>query len=118
LMQVYVAKGLGIQLAAWLSIHGTTELYAIILSAAAGMRIGTAIAFPGARSRMTAARDAGHTGATAMIGVVLMLGIAGLLEGFARQLVNTETMRFAIGGTMLLLWLSYFYLLRLAPRGV
>ena len=118
LMQVYAAKGLGVQLAAWLSIHGTTELYAIILSAAAGMRIGTAIAFPGAKSRMTAARDAGHIGATAMIGVVIMLGVAGLLEGFARQLVNTEVMRFTIGGTMLVLWLSYFYLLRLSPRGV
>ena len=67
---------------------------------------------------MTAARDAGHIGATAMIGVVIMLGVAGLLEGFARQLVNTEVMRFTIGGTMLVLWLSYFYLLRLAPRGV
>ena len=48
-----------------------------------------------------------------MVGVVLMLAVAGLLEGFARQLVTTETMRFAIGGTMMVLWLSYFYLLRL-----
>ena len=118
LMQVYVAKGLGLELTAWLSIHGTTELYAIILSAAAGMRIGTAIAFPGAKSRMSAARDAGQLGATTMIGVVIMLAVAGLLEGFARQLVNTETLRFAIGGTMMVFWLSYFYLLRLAPRGL
>jgi uncharacterized membrane protein SpoIIM required for sporulation len=118
LMQVYVAKGLGIELAAWLAIHGTTELYAIILSAAAGFRIGTAIAFPGAKSRMSAARQAGQTGATVMVGVVIMLAIAGLLEGFARQLVNTETFRFAIGGTMMIIWLSYFYLLRLAKRGV
>ncbi len=118
LMQVYVAKGLGVELAAWLSIHGTTELYAIVLSAAAGLKIGTAIAFPGTKSRMSAARDAGQLGATAMVGVVIMLGVAGLLEGFARQLVNTETMRFTIGGTMMLIWLTYFYLLRLAPRGV
>ncbi len=118
LMQVYVAKGLGWQLAGWLSIHGTTELYAIILSAAAGMRIGTAIAFPGAKSRMSAARDAGRLGATAMIGVVIMLAVAGLLEGFARQLVTVDMIRFAIGGGMMLFWFSYFYLLRLSPRGV
>jgi uncharacterized membrane protein SpoIIM required for sporulation len=118
LMQVYVAKGLGMELTAWLSIHGTTELYAIVLSAAAGLKIGTAIAFPGAKSRMSAARDAGRLGATVMVGVVIMLGIAGLLEGFARQLVNTEGMRFTIGGTMMVIWLAYFYLLRLAPRGV
>ncbi len=118
LMQVYVAKGLGIELTAWLSIHGTTELYAIVLSAAAGLRIGTTIAFPGVKSRMSAARDAGQLGATAMVGVVIMLGVAGLLEGFARQLVTTETMRFAIGGAMMTFWLAYFYLLRLSRRGV
>jgi uncharacterized membrane protein SpoIIM required for sporulation len=114
LMQVYVAKGLGVELTAWLSIHGTTEMFAIILAAAAGMRIGTAIAFPGTKSRMTAARDAGAIGATAMVGVVIMLGVAGLLEGFARQLTNTEFARFSIGGAMLIFWLGYFYLLRLA----
>lgn len=113
LFQVYVAKGLGLDLAAWLSIHGTTELFAIILAAAAGMRIGTRIAFPGGKSRMAAAREAGRTGATAMIGVVVMLGVAGLLEGFARQLINGEMLRFVIGGGMMLFWLSYFYLLRL-----
>jgi len=114
LLQVYVAAGLGGELAAWLSIHGTTELFAIVLSAAAGLRIGTRIAFPGGHSRMAAARAAGRTAATAMVGVVIMLGAAGLLEGFARQLVNDQALRFAIGGGMLLFWLGFFYLLRLA----
>ena len=114
LMQVYVAKGLGFELAAWLSIHGTTELYAIVLSAAAGIRIGTRIAFPGGHSRMAAARTAGRTAATAMVGVVIMLAAAGLLEGFARQLVTSQSLRFGIGGAMLLFWLTYFYLLRLS----
>jgi hypothetical protein len=41
-----------------------------------------------------------------------------LLEGFARQLVTVDSIRFAIGGTMMILWFGYFYLLRLAPRGV
>ena len=38
-----------------LSIHGTTELFAIFLAGAAGFRIGTAIAFPGESTRMDAA---------------------------------------------------------------
>jgi hypothetical protein len=45
-----------------------------------------------------------------MIGVVLMLLVAGLLEGFARQLVMQDAGRFAIAGTMLLLWIAYFAL--------
>jgi uncharacterized membrane protein SpoIIM required for sporulation len=114
LLQVYFSKGVGVDLAAWLSVHGTTELFAIVLAAAAGLRIGTRVAFPGALSRMAAARKAGRTAATAMAGVVAMLLVAGLLEGFARQLVNDLTLRFAIGGAMLTLWITYFYLLR--PR--
>src|SRR5206468_7313483 len=41
---VFVPKGLGWNLGGWLIIHGTTEIFAIILAGAAGFRIGTAIA--------------------------------------------------------------------------
>ena len=45
---VFAAKGLGPNVIAWLAIHGTTEIFAICISGAAGVRIGMAIAFPGA----------------------------------------------------------------------
>lgn len=110
MLEIYVGKGLGTELAAWLSIHGTTELFAVVLGGAAGMRIGRAVAFPGGLTRMAAAARAGRVSAAAMVGVVIMLLCAGLLEGIARQLVTNEAMRFSIGGAMLALWLSYFYL--------
>jgi uncharacterized membrane protein SpoIIM required for sporulation len=112
MLQIHVAKGLGVPLAGWLSIHGTTELYAIVISAAAGLHIGTRIAFPGAATRMAAAAKAGRTAGIAMIGVIIMLGIAGLLEGIGRQTINSDTTRFAIGGGMLLFWITYYYLVR------
>lgn len=117
LFQVYAAKGLGIELGGWLSIHGTTELFAIILSGAAGMRIGTAIAFPGKESRLKAATRAGRVSASAMLGVVAMLLVAGLLEGIGRQTITSDIVRYAIGGAMLLFWLSYFYLLPRMAHG-
>lgn len=104
----FVPHGLGWGLFAWLMIHGTTEIAAIAIAAAAGIQIGRAVAFPGDRSRMTAAADAGRRGAIVMIGVILMLLVAGLLEGFARQLVNDDSARLAIGGGMLALWILYF----------
>lgn len=119
LFQVYAVKGLGWELGGWLSIHGTTELFAITLSGAAGMRIGTHIAFPGTQSRLAAAAQAGRVSASVMLGVVAMLLVAGLLEGIGRQTIISDIARYTIGGTMLLLWLSYFYLLprmRHAPR--
>jgi uncharacterized membrane protein SpoIIM required for sporulation len=90
-------------------IHGTTEIFAICISGAAGIRIGMAVAFPGARSRVDSAALAGRTAATAMGGTVLMLAVAGLLEGVGRQVVDDDSLRMLIGAAMLVAWLAYFY---------
>jgi uncharacterized membrane protein SpoIIM required for sporulation len=114
LIAVYAQHGLGWNLVGWLTIHGTTELFAIILAGAAGFKIGLATAFPGSQRRITAAAAAGRSSATIMIGVVIMLLFAGVLEGVGRQLIQSDVVRYAIGLSMLGMWLSYFYL----PRGV
>ena len=117
MLEIYVAKGLGWQLGGWLAIHGTTELFAITLAGAAGMRIGTRVAFPGRETRMAAAARAGRVAATAMMGVVVMLFCAGLLEGIGRQTITSDAVRYAIGGLMLLLWTGYYYLYPAVTRG-
>lgn len=106
----FVPKGLGLQFAAWLAIHGTTELFAIALAGAAGLRIGMAIAFPGRQSRFASAVAAGRTSGAVMLGVVLMLAVAGTLEGIGRQIVTNDWLRVAIGGGALFGWIFYFYL--------
>jgi uncharacterized membrane protein SpoIIM required for sporulation len=106
---VFAAKGLGLNLAAWLMIHGTTEIFAICISGAAGIRIGMAIAFPGKLTRMDSAVRAGRMAATAMAGTVIMLAVAGLLEGVGRQTILDDAMRALIGGAALAGWLVYFY---------
>ncbi len=109
MLWLFDSQGLLIDLAAWLSVHGTTELFAILLSGAAGLHIGRSMAFPGERSLLEAAAQAGQRSAQVMAGVVLMLVIAALLEGFARQLVTDVQQRFLIGGAMLVFWLAYFF---------
>jgi uncharacterized membrane protein SpoIIM required for sporulation len=106
---VFAARGLGAEFAGWIFIHGVTELFAVILAGAAGLRIGWSIAFPGTLSRMAAAESAGRQGAVVMIGVVVMLFIAGLLEGFARQLVTSDALRWSIAVTTAVIWSVYFY---------
>jgi uncharacterized membrane protein SpoIIM required for sporulation len=106
---VFAAKGLGPNLAGWLMIHGTTEIFAICISGAAGMRIGMAIAFPGRAARMDAAVQAGRTAATAMAGTIIMLAVAGLLEGVGRQTITDDSLRMLIGAAVLIGWLAYFY---------
>jgi len=113
MLAVFVPKGLGVGFTGWLFIHGTTELFAITLSGAAGMRIGTAIAFPGRETRTDAAMRAGRSAAVAMGGTIAMLAVAGLLEGIGRQTVVSDGARYVIGTAMLIGWLTYFYF----PRG-
>lgn len=107
---VFASKGLAFNLAGWLMIHGTTEIFAIIIAGAAGTRIGMAIAFPGRLSRLESAVRSGRVAATAMGGTVIMLAVAGLLEGIGRQTITNDLSRYAIGGLMLAGWLTYFYL--------
>ena len=108
-LEVFAARGLGPNVVAWLMIHGTTEIFAICISGAAGIRIGMAIAFPGRLSRMDSAVRAGRTAATAMVGTVIMLSVAGLLEGVGRQTILDDSMRMLIGTAALAGWMVYFY---------
>lgn len=108
MLWLFAHAGLGWQFAAWLSVHGTTELSAITLAGAAGLHIGRTMAFPGPRSVLDAAGHSGRRAAQVMAGVVLMLAVAGLLEGYARQLVEDPAVRGGIGATMLLGWIAYF----------
>ena len=112
MLAVFSSKGLGFDFGGWLFIHGTTELFAAALSGAAGLRIGAAVVFPGARSRLEAAAQAGKTAGKVMVGVILMLFAAGLLEGFGRQLITDTMLRYAIGSLMLLAWIAYYYIPR------
>ena len=117
LYAVFWDKGLGFEFTGWLMIHGVTELFAIVLAGAAGFVIGGAVAFPGQRSRLASARAAGQKAATIAMGCVIMLVFAALLEGFGRQLINSDLIRYLIAGTTLVLWMTYFYMPRREAAG-
>ncbi|EHJ61515.1 stage II sporulation protein M [Novosphingobium pentaromativorans] len=112
MLWLYNGAGLTTDFAGWIAVHGTTEIFAILLAGAAGLHIGRSLAFPGRRPVLQATAQAGRRAALVMAGVVLMLVVAALLEGFARQLVDETAGRFAIGGSMLLIWLGYFFAFR------
>ena len=114
ILALYISRGLGLEMGGWLIIHGSTEMFAIILAGAAGLqdRLGRRLPRRGEQARRgdagRADLGAGHGG------VVAMLACAGLLEGVGRQIIISDMVRYAIGLTMLALWLAYFYLPRRA----
>ncbi|WP_417432870.1 stage II sporulation protein M [Kiloniella sp.] len=105
---LYSERGLGVDVAGWLSIHGTTELLAIILCGAGGLGLAKGIIIPGHKSRLSNLAHEGRQAAKVVIGAVLMLLIAAILEGFGRQWITDTSTRFLIGGSMLVFWGGYF----------
>jgi uncharacterized membrane protein SpoIIM required for sporulation len=116
MLWLYHGQGLTLDLVAWLSVHGTTEIFAILLAGAAGLHIGRSMAFPGRRSVMAAAAEAGQRASLVMAGVVLMMVIAAMLEAFPRQLIDNTPGRLVVGGFMLVFWLTYFFAFARDPQ--
>ncbi len=109
-LSLFASKGLLYELGGWLIIHGSTEISAIVICGAAGLAISRHYVFPGKLSRMEALAKHGKQAAIVAFGCVMMFFAAGLLEGFARQLVNDDLTRYIIGLGIFVLWVLYFSL--------
>lgn len=105
---LHVDRGLGWDLFGWLSVHGVTELSAICIACAGGVQMGAAVLFPGDKRRVDALRTAGQTAVKLAIVAALMLVVAALLEGYARQLVQDRDTRIMIGWGFGAMWLAWF----------
>lgn len=67
-------------LAIWL--HGTLEIWAIIVAGAAGLALGNGWLFPGTYSRLESFRRGAKKGVKIVIGTVPIFIMAGFIEGF------------------------------------
>ncbi len=112
---LYTSRGLGWDVWGWLLPHGITELGAVILCGAAAFTIGGALAFPGPRGRLDNLRDHGRDAARIVAGCVLMLFLAGLIEGIFRQTVTDIGVRYTVAFLTLVGWTCYFVFVGRAP---
>ena len=113
---LYTSRGLGWDLWGWLLPHGVTELGALVLCGAGGFTIAGALAFPGARSRLDNLREHGRDAARIVAGCVLMLFIAGLIEGIFRQTVTSIAIRYTVAIATAAAWTYYFVRVGRTPR--
>ena len=115
---LHIDRDIGLDLFAWLSIHGVTEIAAIVIATAGGYRLGLAVLFPGRRTRRDALRREGRDAAKLAVMAGTMLVIAALLEGFARQVITGLEARLIVGWGIGALWLAYFLFAgRASPTG-
>jgi uncharacterized membrane protein SpoIIM required for sporulation len=101
-------RGLTYEFIGWLSIHGVTEITAILLCAAGGLLIADKILFPDRYSRVQSLAIHGRFAGRIAFGAVLLFFVAAILEGVFRQLVSSTDLRYVIGWGIGLLWLFYF----------
>ena len=105
---LYTSRGLAVDIWGWLLPHGITEISAVVLCGAAGMLLAHGLVFPGARLRLDSLRERGRAAAVIVIGGVLMLFVAGGIEGIFRQTVTNITARYAVAGLTAAWWIFYF----------
>ncbi|MHA7292254.1 stage II sporulation protein M [Arthrobacter sp. HLT1-21] len=91
--------------------HGFMELTAIFISAAAGLRLFWAWVSPGARTRANALAEEGRSLITVALGLVLVLFISGLVEGFVTPSPLPAWLRISIGFLVFAAYWAYTLLL-------
>ena len=107
-IELHARRGLVVDFMGWLLIHGVTEIGALVVAGAGGLVIAEKILFPGRASRLESLARYGKEAAQLGGGAVIMLFIAGLIEGGFRQLIDTTMGRFAFAAVTACLWLIYF----------
>lgn len=105
---LYHSRGLSADLWGWLLPHGVTELFAVILCGGLGLVLAQSLVFPGRSTRLRNLAMRGREAGSLVIGAVIMLFIAGLIEGIFRQTVTDITARYVVASLTILFWGSYF----------
>ncbi|GEP47973.1 stage II sporulation protein M [Microbacterium saccharophilum] len=104
---VLFAHGRGDVFLLYIAPHGQLELTCLFVAAAAGLHIFWAWVAPGPRSRGESLAAAGRSLATVAVGLVLVLAVAGLLEGFVTAQPWPWPVKIGLGTLALAAFLTY-----------
>src|SRR5271169_6285309 len=99
--------GMALQLWTFVAAHGALELPAIFISGGAGLEIARGMLFPGLLPRRESLALAGGRAARLMIGIVPMLIVAGIIEGFVSPSGIAIPLKFLLSGVLLLALTTY-----------
>jgi uncharacterized membrane protein SpoIIM required for sporulation len=102
--------GFGNDLLTFMVGHGVIELSCIFIAGGAGLLIGTALLMPGDLSRGDALKSRGKEAVRLMMGVAVLLVIAGTIEGFISPAPIPAIIKFSIAVITGLALYSYLLL--------
>jgi uncharacterized membrane protein SpoIIM required for sporulation len=102
--------GFGNDLVTFMVGHGVIELSCVFVGGGAGLLIGTAMLMPGDLSRADALKFRGIQAVRLMVGVAVLLCVAGIIEGFISPAPISSSIKFSIGAITGLALYSYLLL--------
>lgn len=84
----FIARGLGTKFILVIFVHGTLELWSIIIAGAAGLIMGNSFLFPGTFSRAESLLRGGKDGLKIVVGLVPLFLVAAFFESFVTRYSN------------------------------
>jgi len=101
---------MSVQLWSFVAPHGSLELPSIVLAGAAGLRLAAGLLFPGMYSRRYSIAVAGAESGKLIAGVIPLLVIAGILEGFFSPSTTIPVpLKFVTGAVLFCALLSWLF---------
>jgi uncharacterized membrane protein SpoIIM required for sporulation len=92
-------------------IHGSMEIFAIVIEGAAGLILGASILFPKTYSRLTSFKIGMKDGVKILISTFPFTVLAGILEGYVTRYSNTMPNWLSVGIILITLSIISFYYL-------
>ncbi len=101
-------QGLGAISAQAIWMHGTFEIFAIVMAGGAGIIMGNGWLFPGSLPRLYSFRLAAQQGGKLMLALLPFFVVAGFIESYFTRHYKNELLSYSIIGISLILLLLYF----------
>jgi len=115
----FVSKGLGFKSVTVIFIHGTLEIWAIVIAGAAGLILGNSILFPRTYSRSVSMLRGAKDGLKIVIGLIPVFITAAFLESFVTRYTNMPlwlSLAILLGSAAWIVWYFVIYPIRLHKR--
>jgi uncharacterized membrane protein SpoIIM required for sporulation len=104
---IFAATGKSDVFFSYILPHGLMELTAVFIACAAGLRIFWAMVSPGPRTRGRAVAEEGRSLITVALGLVLVLFVSGLVEGFVTPSQLPVWAKIGVGSAVLAVYWLY-----------
>ncbi len=106
-----IQEGFLAESASTIWIHGTLEIFSIIVAGAAGIVLGNSIVFPGTYSRGVSFRKGAAKGGKIIFGLIPVFILAGFIEGFITRYTGAPLVLKLFIITSSLAFIVYYYII-------